>query len=273
MPRPPAATPATDCDDISSADALLARLAAHGGHIAASEGRWLLTQKGQAAATRRPRVALAAIDELRRKGRLAGRPGGGLQLLEQASAQAGRASDRRPPRPPEGEVAPAAGPIFNDAESPLAWLRARKGRDGRSLLSSEQFLAGERLRADYERGALGPCVTANWDMPASRGQGGPAPLTITDAAIAARQRYNAALDTVGEELASILVQVCCLAAGVEQAERILDLPQRSGRVVLSLGLTALARHYGFIAGRHAAVRSGHWAAGDYCPKIHPCTER
>ena len=45
----------------------------------------------------------------------------------------------------------------------------------------------------------------------------------------------------------MLAQVCCLSAGIEQAERVLDLPQRSGRAVLGLALTALARHYGMVA--------------------------
>ena len=37
-------------------------------------------------------------------------------------------------------------PGFNDAENPLTWLRARRGRDGRPLISEVQYLAGERLR-------------------------------------------------------------------------------------------------------------------------------
>ena len=36
--------------------------------------------------------------------------------------------------------------LVNYAESPLAWLYRRKGRDGRPLLEPIQFAAGERLR-------------------------------------------------------------------------------------------------------------------------------
>lgn len=258
-------------EPITTVAALVARLKRHGGKIEASRGRWLLSLKDQPAAAPRPHVAFTVIDELRRAGRLAASPGGGLQLNDRPVADPARASDRRPPRPPEDGA--LSKPVFNDAESPLSWLRSRKDRTGRPLLTAEQFLAGERLRADYERGAMAARVTANWEMPASRGQGGTAPLSITDVAIAARQRYHAALDAVGEELASILVQVCCLAAGIELAERVLDLPQRSGRAVLGLALTALARHYGFIAARQAAARTTSWAAGDYRPEISPCTER
>jgi uncharacterized protein DUF6456 len=76
------------------------------------------------------------------------------------------------------------------------------------------------------------------------------------------------------ELGSILIQVCCLAAGIEQAERILDLPQRSGKAVLGLGLTALARHYGYTRheGRRWSNVAAHWGLGDYRPAIPAAEE-
>ena len=49
----------------------------------------------------------------------------------------------------------------NQYESPLSWLRHRRGRDGRPLIDAVAFSAGERLRADYSRGQLMPRVTAN----------------------------------------------------------------------------------------------------------------
>src|SRR3546814_12346704 len=45
----------------------------------------------------------------------------------------------------------------NLAESPLSWLASR------GLVSARQVEAGERLRADYERAALGTRVTMRWD--------------------------------------------------------------------------------------------------------------
>jgi hypothetical protein len=137
-----------------------------------------------------------------------------------------------------------ATPAFNDAESPLTWLRSRRGRDGKPLISEVQYFAGERLRMDFERAMLARRTTLNWDLAGAGARGGNVSAELSDGAIAARQRYHAALDSVGPELASMLAQVCCLSAGIEQAERVLDLPQRSGRAVLGLGLTALARHYG-----------------------------
>ena len=146
----------------------------------------------------------------------------------------------------------AAAPLFNDAESPLTWLRARRGKDGRPLISEAQYLAGERLRQDFERAMLARRTTLDWDLAGSGSRGGNAPAELSDGAIAARQRYHAALDSVGPELASMLAQVCCLSAGIEQAERVLELPARSGRAVLGLGLTALARHYGLVEATRTA---------------------
>ncbi len=46
------------------------------------------------------------------------------------------------------EGAPAKA-LVNESESPLGWLRKRRHRNGRPLISDQQFLAGERLRRDF----------------------------------------------------------------------------------------------------------------------------
>ena len=138
----------------------------------------------------------------------------------------------------------SAAPQFNEAESPLTWLRARRGKDGRPLISDAQYLAGERLRMDFERALLARRTTLNWELAGTGARSPGAEAELSDGALAARRRYHAALDSVGPELAAILSQVCCLSAGMEQAERVLELPPRSGRAVLGLALNALARHYG-----------------------------
>jgi len=156
----------------------------------------------------------------------------------------------------------AAAPLFNDAESPLTWLRARRGKDGKPLISEAQYLAGERLRMDFERAMLARRTTLNWDLAGAGSRGANVEADLSDGAIAARQRYHAALDGVGPELASMLAQVCCLSAGIEQAERVLELPARSGRAVLGLALTALARHYGLAeAGQRGGIAAWRLANG------------
>jgi hypothetical protein len=164
----------------------------------------------------------------------------------------------------------------NEAESPLAWLRSRSGRDGKPLIEDAQFKAGERLRADFTRAQMGPRVTQNWDALASsrrerRGAPGQGD-SLTDSALAARLRVEQALDFVGPDFASLLLDVCCFLKGIEDAEKNNSLPQRSGKVVLKFALNALARHYGLAAAQCRPSRSGtlhHWGSPDYRPVLSP----
>ncbi len=161
----------------------------------------------------------------------------------------------------------------NQDESPLAWLRRRKDKDGRPLIDAAEFAAGERLRADYERGLIMPRVTANWTATvADRHRDGSAGgmVELTEAALAARRRVEKALETVGPEFSGLLVDFCCFLKGLEQIERERRWPARSAKVVLRLGLNSLARHYGLAATASGRDRSGtilHWGAEDYRPTI------
>ncbi|MGX7745070.1 DUF6456 domain-containing protein [Rhodopseudomonas parapalustris] len=151
---------------------------------------------------------------------------------------------------------------IDDSESPLAWLARRKGRDGRAMISAEQFVAGERLRADFTRGNLTPRVTSNWGAPTGRADSGGAG-EMTDLVVAARQRVHHALDACGPEFSGILLDVCCFLRGLEDVERERGWPSRSAKVVLQLALDRLARHYG-LAPRieDAKPRLRSWLAED-----------
>ncbi len=146
--------------------------------------------------------------------------------------------------------------LVNAAESPLAWLTRRKGRDGSALIGPVQFQAGERLRADFTRGQLGPRVTSNWDV--TVGVGGRGAETgmrdIADATVAARQRVAHALAAVGPEFSGLLLDICCFLKGLEDVERERRWPARSGKVVLQLGLDRLARHYGYAEAARGPAR-------------------
>lgn len=159
-------------------------------------------------------------------------------------------------------AAPAHGkPGYNDTESPLSWLH------GRRLITDTQYLAGERLRSDFERAMLAGRVTTNWDTAGTGSLGGNVAVEMSDGALAARQRYHHAVAAVGPELASILRHVCCMAAGIEAAEREMSLPRRSGRAVLGLALTGLARHYGLLGRGATRDGIGKWSVADYRPAI------
>lgn len=165
--------------------------------------------------------------------------------------------------------------LVNDAESPLAWLRSRKDKTGRPLIADYQYEAGERLRADYERGGLMPRVTASWDRSASsrrENRGAPQdPAEFRDFVLAARERVNRAIAAVGPELSGILIDVCCHLKGLEEAEQDEGWPKRCGKVILQIALTRLARHYGLISDRQLSApirqRMQHWGAADYRPSF------
>lgn len=134
---------------------------------------------------------------------------------------------------------PVRSVTINIAESPLGWLFAR------GLVSQRQFDAGERLRADWERGQLAPRVTMAWDSaPVSRGRGGAAPEPdLTGAQIDARRRFDAAIASAGPGLADVLWRVVCAGEGMREAETALGWPARAGKVVLGLALDRIAAHY------------------------------
>lgn len=124
----------------------------------------------------------------------------------------------------------------NLAESPLTWLHSR------GHLSDRQFDAGERLRADYERAQLSPSVTMRWDPVRVDGGGGDG-LTPSERQIAAKARFDGALKEAGAGLSDILWRVACACEGLPDAEKALQWPARSGKLVLKLGLDRVADFY------------------------------
>lgn len=243
-----------------SALALLAKLAAP----APPPARREQSRAAQARAADDDTNALVAADLARRQpdGTLQITPAGYAHLARAEVARSGAAID-----PFLGQhLALAAGEIatpdgraavtIDAAESPLAWLARRKGRDGRALIEPVQLQAGERLRADFTRAQLMPRITANWTSSVAQDRrGGPRAATFTEAVIAARQRVRYALDQVGPEFTGLLVDVCCFLKRLEDVERERGWPRSSAKVVLQLGLDRLARHYGYGTQARGAARA------------------
>jgi hypothetical protein len=144
----------------------------------------------------------------------------------------------------------------NIGESPLARLKAK------ALLDGAQFAAGEKLRRDYTLAQLTPRLGVDLSRPVvSGGSRGPDADTISDIAVAARQRYARAMAAAGPGLSDLAHDVCCELVSLERAEARRGWSKRSGRVVLMLALDRLAAHYGMTVVRtHAPIRA--WAAAD-----------
>jgi hypothetical protein len=200
---------------------------------------------------------------------------GALVLRQQKSAAGSPEGPAKPPNVRQQANRTDNRPSFNDAESPLAWLRRRKDKSGRSLLSQAEFDAGERLRADFWYAQMTPRVTADWSpSTSSRRSRRSAPGSVaemSDAVLAAKLRVERALSAVGPELSGVLIDVCCHLRGLEEVERAVGWPLRSAKVVLSMALSALARHYGIVASAtdrddaHGRIRR--WGSHDYRPSL------
>lgn len=124
----------------------------------------------------------------------------------------------------------------NLAESPLSWLYAR------GHLTDRQHDAGERLRTDYERAQLSPSITMRWDAVRIAGTGDQG-LTPGERQAAARQRFDAAIAHAGKGLSDILWRVACAGEGLPAAEKALEWPARSGKLVLRIALDRIADFY------------------------------
>lgn len=134
---------------------------------------------------------------------------------------------------------PARSVTVNLAESPLGWLRSR------GHIGERQFAAGELLRRDWEMSGLPPRVTMCWDSPPpDRGRRGAAePAAATTAQVAARRRFDSALEALGPGLRDIAWRVICTGDGMREAETALGWPARAGKLVLTMALDRLADHY------------------------------
>lgn len=134
---------------------------------------------------------------------------------------------------------------LNSAESPLNWLAHRKDRTGKPFLEPDQVEAGERLRRDFTSAGMTPRVTQGYDgVPVNAGRRGIfLGLNHAEAQLSARRRFLSAINSVGPELSDVLLRVCCFLEGIGEAERQLDWPARSGKIVLRIALDRLAHHY------------------------------
>lgn len=127
----------------------------------------------------------------------------------------------------------------NIGESPLSWLYAHKH------LTERQFLAGEKLRSDYERASLGPNITMSWNSaPPTKGRrAAPGHMDASESSVHAKQGFDAALSVLGQGLDDVAWRVICNCESVSSAEKALGWPTRSGKLVLKLALDRLASHY------------------------------
>ena len=96
--------------------------------------------------------------------------------------------------------------------------------------------------ADYERAQIAPGVTMRWDPVRIRSTNDGV-LSPGERQVAARQRFDGAIAAAGKGLQDILWRVVCACETVTAAEKELEWPARSGKLVLRLALERVADFY------------------------------
>ena len=139
------------------------------------------------------------------------------------------------PRRRSGTTARRRSVTVNLAESPLGWLHAHGHLDDRL------FDAGERLRSDYEIAQIAPGITMRWEPVRIPGTAGK--LSPTEQQVSARARFDGAIAAAGRGLDDILWRVVCACETLPAAEKTLEWPARSGKLVLRLALDRVADFY------------------------------
>ena len=160
---------------------------------------------------------------------------------------------------------------INTCESPLMRLFTRKTKSGTTYISMEEFQAGERLRADFERGQLQPKISASLQGSiGSSGRSGFGDISnIADFALDARARVGEAIENLGPELSGVTLDICCFLKGLECVERERRWPPRSAKLMLKTALSLLAKHYGISGYENRQTQKNHsWGSSDFRPTIN-----
>lgn len=157
--------------------------------------------------------------------------------------------------------------LKNDNECALSRLYSRKDKKGVSWIDHNEYQAGERLRADFEKAQLSPKISAHWGVSvAGKSRSDNSANDISDFALDAKIRLEKSIEALGPELSGVALDVCCFLKGLEIVEREKGWPPRSAKLLLKTALSILVRHYGITTG--AQVRLNRfWGAENYRPEL------
>ena len=132
-----------------------------------------------------------------------------------------------------------------DAPRPETTKAAALG-NGKSFLAAHHVLAAIRLERLIARARLTTRLTMSYD-PARAGekrQNGNGAADLADSASAARQQLARLAEALPAECWGVLFDVCGLGKGLQLVETERRWPRRSAKLVLRIGLSQLAAHWG-----------------------------
>lgn len=130
----------------------------------------------------------------------------------------------------------------NLAESPIWRLRKMLMSSGKPWFRDAHIAAAQKLRDDFERGALNPSITAPYNS--VKVDGGNTGERLTEKQMDARRRTHEALNSAPPDCRDILWRVCCMQMDLGASEGVVGHPKRSGKLTLRIGLGAIAAFYG-----------------------------
>ncbi len=164
---------------------------------------------------------------------------------------------------------------YQQSRSPLERLRRHKDKKGRPLINASQLEAGEKIFYDFTLSSLTQDITMHWSedkkngVPSARKSSATQHIDHLHKVMTAKKRFSQAMKALGPELSAVIMDVCCHMKGLEETERVQGWPQRSGKIVLQIALSVLARHYGFATHQTIPFKSCgeilSWRSSDFRP--------
>lgn len=135
-------------------------------------------------------------------------------------------------------------------DAPLHVLARRNRPDGEAWLPPGLVAAALRFREAWEIAQIGGSLPGDWNtlvagrFGSGEGAGGQHPSGRATRRLEAEQALAAAIRALGPDLAEAVMLGVCQEHGMEDIEKRLAYPARSGKIVLRIALRMLARHYG-----------------------------
>lgn len=134
-------------------------------------------------------------------------------------------------------------------EPPLVIMYGKQTRkpNSRQWISERGFVAATRLAEDFAQSQMpgGTPASINWDNIGMKIDATPrnncVPRSWFDRS--STTRFEDAVKAVGADLSDILVLFVCYEHGIEQVEKAMEWPARSGKAILGIALERLADHY------------------------------
>lgn len=144
------------------------------------------------------------------------------------------------------------------ASSVLALLGQGRGGDA-AFLEPHQLEAARRVQTLFERSRLRPRTTMHYG-PRVGGGGRQHGNDIGDMAADARKQLADIHRALPADCADIVIDICGFEKGLQEVEAERGWPRRSAKLVLRIGLEALAQRFGLTAGATGRDRSrtSHW---------------